>query len=495
MPAMQVAALPKTVQLSAYLQDSRVESQPASVTLEADKVGDRLEGPRLEIEDPLYRRARPDANGNYLEQPPTPQFDQVTSFVTAQATLELAERLADQSIEWAFSERSLGVRPHQGTGMNAYYVRQDESIQFYCFDSRPLDKTVQVSQCADVVAHETGHALLDGLKPEFLYDWGGHSRAFHESFGDCMAILVAASRPALVDRALSETGGDLLRDNPINRVAEEFGLAWRKAWDPSDERLFLRNANNNFLYVPMEQLPENGPPDSLTRQDHSYGQIFTGAFYRCLVAMAGPGGQHLSGAAEELGRLLLHAVAMLSPSSTTLPEVARCMLTADRQLYGGAHEEALSRVFSERKLLSTEEVQAWRRQYDELPRLQKSNDPERFLRRHQQALGVDASAYQHYRTVRDRQGRERWELLSRQRVDTAALAGEIKGGLTLTFDPAGRLGWLSRQDITRERIEEACVALSKLGPEDISLGPAGGHLYPAELGPDGLVRRSAWLKD
>ncbi len=58
-----------------------------------------------------------------------------------------------------------------------------------------------------------------------------------------------------------------------------------------------------------------------------------------------------------------------------------------------------------------------------------------------------------------------------------------------------RQGEVSRMSITRERIEEACVALSKLGPEDISLGPAGGHLYPAELGPDGLVRRSAWLKD
>ncbi len=492
---MLVAAIPRTVQLSAYLQDSRVEREPASVTLEADKVGDRLEGPRLEIEDPLYRRARPNAEGNYLEQPATPQFDQVTSFATAQETLDLAERLADQSIEWAFSDRQLGVRPHQGNGMNAYYVRQDESIQFYSFDSRPLDKTVQVSQCADVVAHETGHALLDGLKPEFLYDWGGHSRAFHESFGDCMAILVAASRPALVERALSETGGDLLRDNPINRVAEEFGLAWRKAWNPSDERLFLRNANNNFLYVPMEELPENGSPDELTRQDHSYGQIFTGAFYRCLVAMAGPGGQNLSGAAAELGRLLLHAVAMQSPSSTTLPEVARCMLTADRQLYGGAHEDTLSRVFTERQLLSAEEVQAWRRQYDELPRLQKTSDPVRFLRRHQQALGVDASAYQLYRTVRDRQGRERWEFLSRQRVQAEGLAGEVKGGLTLTFGPDGKLSWLSRQDITRERIAEACLTLSKLGPEDISLGPAGGHLYPAELGPDGLVRRSAWLRD
>lgn len=460
------------VQLSAYLQDSYVEGEaPAAVWMDRRKVGDRLQGPRVSIEDP--DRARADQNGNYLPAPGTPQFDQVTAFATVQATLDLAEQLADQSLPWQFDGR-LGVQPHHGEGMNAFYVRQDKALEFYHWESSHLGKHIQVSQGADVVAHETGHALLDGLKPEFLYDWGEESRAFHEAFGDCMAMLVACSRPALVERTLVETEGNLLRDNPISRIAEEFGSAWRREWNPYDTHPYLRNALNGYKYVPHQSLPENGPVDSLNKQAHSYSQIFSGAFYRCLAAMSGEKGQNLTGASQQLGRVFLHAVEMTAPSSTTLKEVARCMLTADRQLYGGAHLETLQGVFMERELLTRSEIDAW--QATELPRLSKSGDPMRFLRRHQETLKLDASQYQLARTTTDGLGRERWEYLSRKRVGP----GEVQGGITLTFEPSGRLGWISRQDITPERLAEAEQAMPKT---------------ESELHADGVLRRTTILRD
>lgn len=473
-PSVPPPATRETVQLSAYLQDSYVEgSLPTTVWMERSKVGDRLRGSRLEVRD--ENKARADQNGNYPYQPPTPQFDQVTAFAAAQQTLDLAEQLADQSIPWFFNDR-LKVAPHKGDGMNAFYVRQNEAIEFYHFESPHLGKHIQIAQGADVVAHETGHALLDGLKPEFLYDWGEQSRAFHEAFGDAMAMLVACSKPALVERALVETGGDLLQDNPICRMGEEFGLAWRKMWNPWDGHPYLRNGINQHKYVPLESLPANGPVDSLNRQAHSYSQIFSGAFYRCLVSLAGENGQNLPTASQELGRIFLHAVGMTAPSSTTFKEVARCMLTADHQLYGGAHLSQLENVFKERELLTQAELETWRRDLESTPRLSKGSDPVRFLRRHQETLRLDASQYSLARRTTDRQGRERWEFLSRKRVGP----GEVQGGITLTFEPAGRLSWISRQDITPERIAEAERTM---------------ETAESEVQADGVLRRTTVLRD
>ncbi len=464
----------ETVALSAYLQDSYVEgAEPTTVWVDKRKVGDRLQGTRLEVRDP--DKARADQNGNYLNQPPTAEFDGVTAFAAAQNAVDLAEQLADQPIPWQFNDR-LGIVPHKGEGMNAFYVRQDKALHFYHWESSPLGKHIQVSQGADVVAHETGHALLDGLKPEFLYDWGEQSRSFHEAFGDCMAILVACSKPALVERTLVETEGNLLQDNHISRMAEEFGLAWRREWNPWDNHPYLRNGLNEYKYVPRETLPENGPVDSLNKQAHSYSQIFTGAFYRCLVAMSGEKGANLVPASQDLGRIFMHAVEMTAPSSTDFKQVARCMLTADRQLFGGTHLEQLKGVFQERDLLTPAEIQTWQSDVDSLPRLSKGSDPMRFLRRHQETLRLDASQYEHVRSTTDRQGRERWEFLSRKRVGP----GEVQGGITLTFEPNGRLGWISRQDITPERIREALAAMSTA---------------ESELHADGLLRRTTELRD
>lgn len=472
-PPAPPASLGESVHLTVYHQDAYVESAPTVVSMDRSKVGGRLSGTRLEVNDPDTARA--DQNGDYPHLPPTPQFDGVTAFAAAQHTLDLAEQLADHAIPWFFDDQ-LKVTPHKGEAANAFYVRQNEAIEFYHFPSTALGKEIQSAQCADVVVHETGHALLDGLKPEFLYDWGPQSRAFHESFGDCMAILVSCSKPSLVQMALAETGGDLMRENPISRMGEEFGKAWRLRYNPWGVQPYLRTALNPHKYVPRESLPETGPIDSLTRQDHSYGQIFTGTFYRCLVSMAGENGRDLVPASQRLGRILMHAVGMTAPSSTDLKEVARCMLTADKQLYNGAHSEQLEAVFKERELLTQPEIDAWRSELANLPRLSKGSDEMRFLRRHQQTLKLDASEYTHYRTTTDRQGRERWEFLSRKRVGP----GEVQGGITLTFEPNNRLGWISRQDITPETIAQALLAM---------------QVEESELQADGLLRRTTVLRD
>lgn len=68
--------------------------------------------------------------------------------------------------------------PHAGYGENAYYDRTSKSLQFYWFG----DDKNRVHTClsSDIVNHEFGHALLDGLRPHFYESVDAQTAAFHE---------------------------------------------------------------------------------------------------------------------------------------------------------------------------------------------------------------------------------------------------------------------------------------------------------------------------
>ena len=64
----------------------------------------------------------------------------------------------------------LSVYPHAGVTQNAYYSRSQKALRFFYFDTNapPPSHTVFTCRSFDIVAHETGHAILDGLKPGWL---------------------------------------------------------------------------------------------------------------------------------------------------------------------------------------------------------------------------------------------------------------------------------------------------------------------------------------
>lgn len=346
--------------VSSNLSRVRVYRQDASVaeteeeTIDSVKIGNRVEGPRLGVVEPRGLRASADRDGNYLFQPDQAKFDQVQSFVTAQKTLDLFEEYAGGPIHWAFDDPQLAVIPHAGEGANAYYVRWQQAVNFYYFESRALGKTVQTAQSSDVVAHETGHAILDGLKPAWGQTFDKETRAFHEAFGDCAAMLLAISRPANCAEAVA---GDMRGQNCISRIAEEFGTAVRLANRNSDDDFpYLRTAANDFSYVPPEQLPNDGPRDVLTSESHSFCQIFTRAFYTALVnvyeSIPGDRVQALQAAGSVMGKLLVEGVRLAAPDQARFADVARGMLRADQLHLSGLHTSALESAFLQAGILS-----------------------------------------------------------------------------------------------------------------------------------------------
>lgn len=55
------------------------------------------------------------------------------------------------------------VVPRAGEWANAFYERESRSLQFFYFSPSGESRRIYTSHSQDIVAHETAHAILDGI--------------------------------------------------------------------------------------------------------------------------------------------------------------------------------------------------------------------------------------------------------------------------------------------------------------------------------------------
>ncbi|MFN8611888.1 MAG: hypothetical protein U0931_30365 [Vulcanimicrobiota bacterium] len=330
---------------------------------EATLKGNRLSNERMRVEDqgPV---AQPDTEGNFLFEVGTPEFQQGNSFVAANRTLEMFEKAVGHKIPWAF-QGDLKIHPHYGSGFNAFYLRQDHSLNFFDGVDEKTGKAIHGSESLDVVSHEAGHAVLDGLRPGLMGWFGsGEAPAFHESFGDMAAILTCLQDDSVVERVCQETGGDLRKPNVAARLAEEMsqGINHNYLQSTRPEDWVMRDANNDYLYIKPENLPEKAPPEALTAEAHSFSRIFTGAFWDMLTGvnqrMLSEGKspqQALRASRDVMAGILGHAVELGPNRLNRLNQMGQAFLKADQRYFGGQYQDLLHDVLSKRNLLSKTE--------------------------------------------------------------------------------------------------------------------------------------------
>lgn len=237
-----------------------------------------LEGPRdarLTFGQPGIAPVSPNAFGDFIMSPNTDQFDAVHTFAVVRQTLTMYQRVlstADQAapLPWAWNSGRntdpLAVFPHGLPNvMNAYYSRNDRAVKFGDFIPSGADERIYTCRSFDIVSHETGHAVLDGLKPKWILSSAPpQTGGLHESFGDLTAIFLALSQLDQVEAVIAQTKADLHDKTFLADMAEQFGLALGR---PNG----LRNADNDL------RLSEAG------NEVHAISQVFTGAIYDILA--------------------------------------------------------------------------------------------------------------------------------------------------------------------------------------------------------------------
>src|SRR6476660_9465376 len=166
----------------------------------------------------------------------------------AMTTIEFFERALGRPVLWRhganpkdpfddsiFTPR-LRVYPHALRQANAYYSPDKIALLFGYFQAQSDDPAAQlpsgtVFTCLshDIIAHETTHALLDGMHRRFLLPSNPDVHAFHEAFADSVAMLQHFTFPELVAHQIATTrGGIASQENLLVQLAAQFGRATGK---------------------------------------------------------------------------------------------------------------------------------------------------------------------------------------------------------------------------------------------------------------------------
>lgn len=260
------------------------------------------------------------------------------------AAVEAWEASAGPHTAWQGNRKKLPLLQDVGVDLNAFYDR--DSFSFF---HQAVGATTFFSGAStDVVAHEVGHGLLDSVRPDFFDVNFLEVGAFHEAFGDCIALLTALNDLA-TRKALLATAPTLRKRNFVESTAENLSHGIRLAI-PGHNAAEPRHAFNTFKFQIPSTLPSDGGPGALINEVHSFGMIFTGCFWDLIANLFAASAQKteatLLTAARLAGELLIAGVKSAVVTPRFMQSVGRAMTLADQSLHAGAHHDQIRAAFA-----------------------------------------------------------------------------------------------------------------------------------------------------
>lgn len=272
--------------------------------------------------------------------------------------LNTAQRMMQKPLHSWAATRLLQVFPAAGSDMNAYYDRRSLKFFYYNFKG----KNVYFGDSSDIITHELGHAILDAMRPDFWSVQALEIWSFHEAFSDITAVFNFLNHNRGIKAVLDETGGNLRVSNHASRLAEEIGKLIR---DVTGDGSYLSNALRDlavekFHYSKPSSLPKSCPNNQLAAECHSFGRVFSAAWYEALVrayeyeCSTGKTPEiALKVARDACFSIILKAIPISPRTSDYYEAVARCMVGV-ASYCGEEYPKIFSEVFTEWNIISQE---------------------------------------------------------------------------------------------------------------------------------------------
>ena len=287
-----------------------------------------------------FTLSNPAAEGTF--EPGTPEFVFWQCREAGLASLESWESFAGVFKRWQGNRRKLLLLQDEGVDVNAFYDRNS----FAFFHRQIGDATFFSGASTDVVAHEIGHGLLDTIRPDLWDAPFLETGAFHEAFGDCIAVLTALDDKETRERLLAVTT-TLRAKNFVESTAEDLSEGIRRL-APGHNASEPRHAFNTFQFQIPETLPTTGGPGTLINEVHAFGMLFSGCFYDLIAnifaAQATASEANLLTAAQAAGKLLVAGATGAIITPRFFQAVGRAMVLADEQA-GSQHRDKIRDAF------------------------------------------------------------------------------------------------------------------------------------------------------
>lgn len=340
-----------------------------------------------------------------------PRFHQQMVYAVASETLQRFEFALGRRIHWRGTKRSadaapvprgasrcLNIFPHAMCQANAFYSPEAHGLLFGYFRASRTNpgnnlpgQTVFTCLSHDIIAHETTHAIVDGIRGYFTEPTNIDVPAFHEAFADLAALFSHFSHKEFLLDTLEKTGGRLFdlrlkpevevspdvtgvtiqaqigRANPLVALATQFG-----------EAAGMRGALRSALGI-----PPNSSDINIKTEPHDRGSILVAAvfdayftiysrrtadLFRIYRAGGGSVGRddlpaplaerlaaEASRTAEQFFVICARALDYCPPVDITFGDFLRAVLTADLDLHPNDPDgvrEALMQAFRLRGIIA-----------------------------------------------------------------------------------------------------------------------------------------------
>lgn len=208
------------------------------------------------------------------------EFHAQHTYAVAARTLATFETALGRRLPWGFDGHQIFVVPHAFAEANAYYSADDRALLFGYVPGGD-DGTVYTCLSHDVVAHETAHAVLDGLRHRFLEPGLPDQAAFHEGFADIVALLSLFSLHPVVEQCLGAADQDgridvgrvereELRKGALTGVAEQLGKV-------------LTQGRGALRQSALEPPPANWADDPTFLHPHRRGEVLVAIVLDVLI--------------------------------------------------------------------------------------------------------------------------------------------------------------------------------------------------------------------
>jgi hypothetical protein len=294
-----------------------------------------------------------------------PAFHAQNVYAIAARTLAVFESAIGRRLNWGFLGHELYLVPHAMAEANAYYADDMRAVLFGYLpvkvrrEPRARPRALRIARSGrldpdavytclshDVIAHETTHAVLDGLRHRFLMPGLPDQPAFHEGLADIVALLSVFSVAEVVQSLLGKAdlagriADQSVTDQQLKRSAL-FTLAEQVGSALKDERgSALRDSITLRPSTRWASDPRYGEP-------HSRGEILVWIILETLARIwrqrladiSFAGSVNLARAAEEGATAAQHLLGMcvraidyLPPVEFEFPDFLGALLVSDTEM-------------------------------------------------------------------------------------------------------------------------------------------------------------------
>ena len=225
-------------------------------------------------------------------------FHQQMVYAVAMKTIEHFERALGRPVLWRpqmnpqneFDDsqfvRRLTIQPHALRQANAYYSPMAIALLFGYFEASATDpgdhvpgSKVYACLSHDIVAHETTHAILDGMHRRFNEATNEDVLALHEAFADIIALMQHFTIPEILETEIGRTRGSLRTETILGSLALQFGRATGKRGALRD---MIGRSNDAGEWVPLKPDPADFQK---IKEPHARGAILVAAVFDAFTAI------------------------------------------------------------------------------------------------------------------------------------------------------------------------------------------------------------------